>query len=158
LDSGTLLLEYALGRERGYLWAVDAEGLRAFRLPGREEIERTARAFHAALSTPSSGAGAAARDRLGRELGRTLLGPGAHLLGERRLAIVADGALDYIPFDVLPDPRAADGAAPLLARHEVVSLPSASVLAAERRELAQRAPAPKLAIVLADPVFRAEDP
>ena len=38
LGPGTLLLEYSLGRERGFLWAVDASGLRAFVLPGREEI------------------------------------------------------------------------------------------------------------------------
>jgi CHAT domain-containing protein/Tfp pilus assembly protein PilF len=158
LDSGTLLLEYSLGRERSYLWAVDAGELRSFVLPGREEIERAARSFHEALGAPAAGAGATARERLGRELSRILLGPVADRLGERRLAIVADGALDYIPFDVLPDPRRTGRPEPLLARHEVVSLPSASVLAAERKELARRPPARNLAIVLADPVFRAEDP
>src|SRR4029077_18773037 len=90
-----------------------------------------------------------------------LLGPVAGDLGGRRLAIVADGALDYIPFDVLPEPgrKGQPGrAAPLLERHEVVELPSASVLLAERRELAHRPPARDLAIVLADPVFQPEDP
>jgi CHAT domain-containing protein len=153
LDSGTLLLEYSLGRERGYLWAVDATTLRAFVLPGREEIERAARAFHQALSTPApSGDG---RVRIGQELSRMLLGPVAGELGERRLAIVPDGALGYIPFDVLPEPGRPD---PVLVRHEVVELPSASVLAAERRELARRAPARELALVIADPVFQADDP
>ncbi|HTG32355.1 MAG TPA: CHAT domain-containing tetratricopeptide repeat protein [Thermoanaerobaculia bacterium] len=151
LDSGTLLLEYFLGRERGYLWAVDANGVRAFVLPGREEIERAARAFHQTLSTPNSGG----RERIGRTLSRMLLGPVAGELGERRLAIVPDGALGYIPFDVLPEPGSKDS---LLARHEVVELPSASVLAAERRELARRPPARELAIVLADPVFQPDDP
>ena len=153
LDSGTLLLEYSLGRERGYLWAVDAAGLRAFVLPGRREIERAARAFHQALSTPG---GDDKRSRLGRTLSRILLGPVAGELGDRRLAVVLDGALNYVPFDVLPEPRSQDR--PLLARHEVVELPSASVLAAERRELARRPPARELAIVLADPVFRPDDP
>ncbi len=151
LDPGRLLLEYSLGRERSYLWAVDAAGLRSFVLPAREEIERAARAFHQALSTPA-GAG---RERLGRTLSRLLLGPVAGELRGRPLAIVPDGALGYIPFDVLPEPGRT---APLLARHEVVELPSASVLAAERRELARRTPASGLAIVLADPVFRADDP
>ena len=143
-DPGTLLLEYSLGRERGYLWAVDAAGLRAYVLPGRAEIERAARAFLQAVSTPGDDAG---RARIGKALSRMLLGPVANQLGERRLAIVADGALSYIPFDVLPEPGRQDH--PLLARHEVVELPSASVLAAERRELA---------LVLADPVFQADDP
>jgi CHAT domain-containing protein/Tfp pilus assembly protein PilF len=157
LDSGTLLLEYSLGRERGYLWAVDAAGLRSFVLPGREEIERAARAFHQALSTPAPDGGAS-RSRIGRTLSRMLLGPVAGELGglgKRRLAIVPDGALGYIPFDVLPEPGSK---APLLARHEVVELPSASVLAAERRELARRPPARELAILIADPVFQPDDP
>lgn len=165
LDSGTLLLEYSLGRERGYLWAVDATTLRSFVLPGREEIERAARAFQQALSTPAVNGDDNGRARSGRTLSRMLLGPLAHDLGdlgERRLAIVPEGALDYLPFDVLPEPQSepagARRPAPLLERHEVVELPSASVLAAERRELARRTPAPELAIVLADPVFQPDDP
>ncbi|HSS78041.1 MAG TPA: CHAT domain-containing tetratricopeptide repeat protein [Thermoanaerobaculia bacterium] len=153
LDPETLLLEYSLGRERSYLWAVDATGLRAFVLPGREEIERAARAFHQALSTPST-KGEGRRARLGQTLSRMLLGPVAGELGDRRLAIVPDGALHYIPFDVLPEPGRLD---PILTRHEVVELPSASILAAERRELAERPPARELAIVVADPVFRPDD-
>jgi CHAT domain-containing protein/tetratricopeptide (TPR) repeat protein len=153
LDSGTLLLEYSLGPRRGYLWAVDAAGLRSFVLPGREEIERAARAFHQAVSTPGGEAG---RARIGRTLSRMLLGPVAGELGDRRLAIVPDGALNYIPFDVLPEPRSPGR--PLLARHEVVELPSASVLATERRQLARRPPARELALVIADPVFQPDDP
>jgi CHAT domain-containing protein/Tfp pilus assembly protein PilF len=152
LDPGTLLLEYFLGRERSYLWAVGAKELRAFVLPGREEIERAARSYSQALSVPR---GSEARERLGRKLGRMLLGPVAAQLGERRLAVVLDGALGYIPFDLLPEP--VRSGRPLLDRHEVVELPSASVLAAERRELASRPPARELAIVLDDPVFRPDD-
>jgi CHAT domain-containing protein/Tfp pilus assembly protein PilF len=154
LESGTLLLEYSLGRERSYLWAVDATGLRSFVLPGREEIERAARAFHQSLSTPAA-SGDTTRARIGQSLSRMLLGPVAGELGERRLAIVPDGALGYIPFDVLPEPGQSN---PVLARHEVVELPSASVLVAERRELAQRQPARQLALVIADPVFQPDDP
>ncbi len=152
LDSGTLLLEYSLGRERGYLWAVDATGLRSFILPGREKIESAARAFHQAVSTPG---GEDSRARIGRTLSGMILGPVAGELGDRRLAIVPDGALGYIPFDVLPEPGQSN---PVLVRHEVVELPSASVLAAERRELTRRPPAGELAIVLADPVFQPDDP
>ncbi|HEX3531013.1 MAG TPA: CHAT domain-containing tetratricopeptide repeat protein [Thermoanaerobaculia bacterium] len=157
LDPGTLLLEYSLGRERSYLWALDATALRSFVLPGRAEIERAARAFHQALKTAKPSR-RKSRQRLGQTLSRLLLGPLAAALGglgERRLAIVADGALGYIPFDVLPEPGRPGF---LLERHEVVELPSASVLAAERRELARRPPARELAIVLADPVFEADDP
>ncbi|MFY9821193.1 MAG: CHAT domain-containing tetratricopeptide repeat protein [Thermoanaerobaculia bacterium] len=157
LDDGTLLLEYSLGRQRSYVWAVDATTLHSYVLPGREEIERAARAYYQALSTPAPRGGDGGRTRLGQTLSRMLLAPVAGQLGERRLAIVADGALDYIPLDVLPEPGRPGRPAPLLERHEVVELPSASVLLAERRELAQRQPARDLAIVIADPVFQAED-
>src|SRR5207302_5246442 len=91
--------------------------------------------------------------------------PVASQLGSKRLLIVADGILQYVPFGALPslEPRAAGdgdpgGDAPLIAEHEVVSLPSASVLAVLRQETAGRAAAPKTLAVLADPVFYVDDP
>lgn len=159
LDSGTVLLEYSLGRDRSYLWIVGPSSLRAVTLPGREEIERAARAFHEVLSRPP-GSGEGSRLGAGAALSRMLLGPVAGEIRGRRLAIVADGALHYIPFDVLPEPgpKPGEDAEPLLVRHEVVELPSASVLAAQRRDLAERRPATRLAAVLADPVFQRDDP
>ncbi|MGH9752291.1 MAG: CHAT domain-containing protein [Blastocatellia bacterium] len=53
--------------------------------------------------------------------------------------IVSDGALQYVPFGALPNPSAGrvgiNKLRPLIADHEVVTLPSASVLATMRREL-----------------------
>lgn len=46
---------------------------------------------------------------------------------------------------------------PLIVDHEIVSLPSASVLAVLRRGVAERPPAPKAVAVLADPVFQPDD-
>jgi len=77
-------------------------------------------------------------------------------LGKKRLAIVAAEALSFLPFAALPDPAAADQ--PLLIAHEIVNLPSASVLAVIRREMAGRRAAEKAVAVLADPVFEANDP
>jgi CHAT domain-containing protein len=89
-----------------------------------------------------------------------------------RLAIVADGALEYLPFAALPLPdlrpastrgpavsaRQRPSSIPLAARHEIVRIPSASVLAVLRRETAGRQPAPRTVAILADPVFEAGDP
>jgi CHAT domain-containing protein len=170
VDADTLLLEFALGRERSFLWVVGATSLEVVTLPGREAIESAARAFYEAVSSPPD-PGDERRERRRRQRGaalaRLILGPVAGELGDRRLAIVPDGALCYVPFDLLPDLAAAPGGGkagahqaprPLLLRHEVVELPSAGVLAAGRRERAERPVAPRLAIVLADPVFEREDP
>jgi CHAT domain-containing protein/tetratricopeptide (TPR) repeat protein len=167
LDPDTLLLEYALGEDRSFLWAVTPGSIEAFELPGRAKIESLARQVYEGLRTLDAGdpdlqaAKAASR----RELSRMILGPVADRLADRRLAIVADGALQYVPFAVLPLPGNRDDPddplAPLIERHEIVVLPSASVLALRR-------PAPVSAgvagatettiAILADPVFDGRDP
>jgi CHAT domain-containing protein len=94
-----------------------------------------------------------------------LLGPVAPQLGSKRLVIVADGALQYIPFAALPAPYTGNDKGrnsgtepqPLFVEHEIVSLPSASTLATLRRETAGRKPAEKSLAVLADPVFTDDD-
>ena len=161
LDPGTLLLSYALGQERSYLWAVTPETIEAFELPGRAAIEGLARRLHEEMS----GHDAAARGRESADaaaLGRLLLGPVAGRLGKpggQRLVVVPDGALCYVPFGALVLPAGERGAEePVLARHEVVALPSASALAVQRRLLAGRPPAAKRLAVLADPVFDPRDP
>jgi CHAT domain-containing protein/Flp pilus assembly protein TadD len=190
LDGGTLLLEYSLGEKRSYLWAVTSTGIQSFRLPPRETIEKVARRFYEQVTVRSRGEAGGADDpaRLARadaaaaaaahELSRLVLAPAAGLLKDRRLLVVSDGALQYIPFAALPDPTAkaapavhavkaantaqvANTADPyLVERHEILSLPSASVLDVLRRQLARRRrtrrPSQTLAIV-ADPVFQAED-
>ena len=64
-------------------------------------------------------------------------------------------SLEYLPFAALPSPSSGQ---PLIAEHEVVNLPSASVLSAIRRETLGRQAASKAVAVFADPVFEANDP
>lgn len=170
LDSDTLLLEYSLGAERSYLWAVTRDGLRSFQLPGRERVEQTARRLYELVTARSNrNKGESARQRQERitqadsqtteaveELSRVVLKPAASELTGKRLVVVADGALQYIPFAMLPvpaDPSGNDTYRPLIAEHEVVSLPSVSTLAVQRRELAGRKSAPNNIALIADPVF-----
>jgi CHAT domain-containing protein len=155
LDRDTLLLEYRLGEERSYLWAVTPDSLTGFELPGRATIEREAVLACGLLArSQSSTAELSAVPRLAA-LSRLLLGPVAPLLPGKRLLVVADGILQSLPFAALPEPAGSapgDGE-PLIARHEVVTLPSVSVLGVLRREVAGRAPAPKTLWVLAAPDF-----
>jgi len=90
------------------------------------------------------------------ELSRLILAPAAGELGNKRLVIVADGALQYVPFAALSGSGA--GYQPLIVRHEIVSLPSASSFAVQRDNLANRPIAPKTLAVIADPVFSMGDP
>jgi CHAT domain-containing protein/tetratricopeptide (TPR) repeat protein len=177
LDDNTMLLQYALGEARSYLWAVSHDAVTSFELPKRADIEAAARGFYDALvafNQPSRAmnTNAAAKTsatpnttEAGAALSRMLLSPVAGHLGTKRLLIVADGTLQYLPFAALPDPVVGKkqnqppttSHQPLILDHEIISLPSASSLAALRRELAGRKPAAKALALFADPVFSADD-
>jgi CHAT domain-containing protein/tetratricopeptide (TPR) repeat protein len=155
LDSDTVLLEYDLGDERGFVWAVTAHGMTSHALPRRAVIESAARRVYEAWSggavVPEQEAG-----RRATALSRLLLGPVARELGRKRIAVVAEEALLYVPFAALPSPEKGF-ASPLIAGHEVVSLPSATTLAVLRREAPRRRTPDRGVAVLADPVFDRED-
>jgi CHAT domain-containing protein len=207
LDSNTVLLEFALGARRSWLWAVTPEAITGYALPPRAEIETSARNVYELLTArqPKKDLTEAERSKRIAEadaklraeiatLSWMLLGPISAQLSQewkgKRLAVVASGALEYVPFAALQateTERQSDGAtgrqgdratgrqgargtssrpvAPspsrpvaLIANHEIVNLPSASALAALRRETVGRQPAAKTLAVIADPVFETNDP
>jgi CHAT domain-containing protein len=214
LDEDTVLLEFALGEKRSWLWAVTPGSLDSYCLPAEKEIEAASRNIYELLTSrqPKKDLTESEQQRLIIEadakftteisaLSRMLLGPIASKLRQewkdKRLVIVAPGALEYLPFAVLPLPepeergggatrRRGDGTTdsfsprllfsssrsrpvaqsprrpvafiPLIAGHEIVNLPSASVLAALRHETAGRQAAAKTLAVIADPVFESNDP
>jgi CHAT domain-containing protein/Flp pilus assembly protein TadD len=150
LDRDTLLLEYRLGETRSFLWAVTPDSLKSFELPGRAEIERVARPACDLLARSQSHKAEISAGLQLAKLSRLLLDPVAPLLPGKRLLVVGDGILQNLPFAALPEPG---GGEPLIARHEIVALPSVSVLGELRREVAGRPAAPKTLWVLADPAF-----
>jgi len=199
LDADTLFLEYSLGAERSYVWAITPKSLATYELAKRDEIEKTARPVYELLTARSvfrpGEAISQRQERVAqadlqlreatRKLSQMVLGPVASELGSKRIVVVADGALQYIPFAALPIPsvvssqlsvvssqlsvperrtgankplttaRTADK--PLIVDHEVISLPSASALAIQRAGLAGRKPAPNAVAIIADPVFSLND-
>jgi CHAT domain-containing protein len=102
LDADTLLLEYTLGDKRSYVWAVTRTAINSYELPGREEIETAARQFYNLVkdNTKSEEATQSAA-----RLSQMLLAPLAEKLKAKRLVIVTDGALHYVPFGALPKPE-----------------------------------------------------
>lgn len=103
-------------------------------------------------------------DRTAAELAQTVLGgPVRDGVLPIRLALVSDGALEYVPFTALPRPSTDAGPArsrrDLLDEHEIVRIPSASVLAVQRRHADSPSTAPTgLVAVIADPVYGRDDP
>jgi CHAT domain-containing protein/tetratricopeptide (TPR) repeat protein len=171
LDADTVLLEYMLGKDGGLVFAVTRSGLASGELPGSAEIEEKVRRLRALLAARKERVrfetteerarrlfrADAEAERLAGEMSELLLRPVAPQLTRRRVVVVADGLLHYLPFAALPAPGSVPALA-LIERHEVVHLPSASVLAMLRTRAARRTRPPKTVAVLADPVFEGVDP
>ncbi|BAY60406.1 TPR domain protein [Calothrix brevissima NIES-22] len=205
LDQDTLLLQYSLGEERSFLWVVSSNSLDTYELPKQQDIEKSAINLFCLISDNRSKPPSATDKEnpcanlktqqiniAAQELTQLILSPVKDKLGKKRLVIVADGALQYIPFAALADLNAPQSSTtpkpatetsndndcsnrsifrpcysikqqnwnyqPLLANHEIVSLPSASSIAFQRQQLANRQPASKALAILADPVYSVDDP
>jgi CHAT domain-containing protein/tetratricopeptide (TPR) repeat protein len=169
LDADTGVFEIALGERQSYAWLVTTRAIVSATLPPRARIESAARRVYELVtariprSANESATEWARRIRSAeadypaavRALSRLLLGPfAAHL--PPRLVVIPDGALQYVPFAALEDPRAA-ASQPLIVNHEIVTLPSIATLKALRQENTNRPPARGRVAVLADPVVDPAD-
>ncbi len=151
------VLEYWLGDEKSYLWVVSHDALQAFVLPPRATIERDVAALRAKLLAPAAPAAIpieqrAAADSAGIAIARAaaaalldeLVPKQARAALKGTVAIVADGALQSLPFAVFGGDAA------------YVYLPSIGTLRG-LRALERPAVASNRVAVFADPVFRVDD-
>jgi CHAT domain-containing protein/tetratricopeptide (TPR) repeat protein len=215
LDDKTLLLQYALGKDRSYLFLVSKTALKTYKLPPKAEIEAAVEQYRELLQSPDF-----TDLSQGQQLSQMLLGQIAGELKEQRLVIVGNGKLQLLPFAALPAPVSSASTAlkslsqrwerdlgreqnargitlfpqpllpnlgegepeqplkslsqswerdlgrgqnsqetvPLLKNHEIITLPSATSLAVQREQWQKREQAPQTLAVIADPVFKANDP
>jgi CHAT domain-containing protein len=178
LDAETVLLEYSLSNNKSYLWAITANSIAGFQLPSQSDIEKVARQVYESLIAPNqiikgqTTSQSEARlmqaktiyPQVALRLSQMVLAPAISITGKKRMVIIADGALQYIPFAALPNPQkpkdealTANDFHPLVEQYEIINMPSASTLSAIRREQESRKPAAKTVAVIADPVFNRED-
>jgi len=180
LDDQTVLVEYALQPEDSYLFVAGKSAVNLFKLPSRTNVDKLAMDLRAQL-IPSKlqrriigidvaeanrglGVAAAAPEDVApfvaasNALYKVVLEPAAGMIGEKRLMVVADGALNYIPFEVLlksADSGDFSSLGYLVKTNEVVYAPSASVVATIKQ---QRTKATGRAmLIIADPVFNSND-
>jgi CHAT domain-containing protein/Tfp pilus assembly protein PilF len=167
LNDDTVLLAYSLGTESSYLWLVSKTEVQSYNLPKRSEIEAQAKQFYDLKKTnptdstdPNNYPSQAAKNRqIGINLSKMILQPIASKLGKKRLLVVGDGILQYIPFAALPlcKDDACNNPMPLVTQHEIVNAPSISTIATLRSDKRNRTPIKTLAVI-ADPVFTLNDP
>jgi CHAT domain-containing protein len=89
---------------------------------------------------------------------KVVLEPAAGMIGEKRLMVVADGALNYVPFEVLL--KSADAGdftslGYLVKSNEIIYAPSASVVGAIKQQRAKTDS--RAVLIIADPVFNSND-
>jgi CHAT domain-containing protein len=138
---------------------VTKTSITSYELPKAADIETTAKKFRDAVTAPSS------RDKPNQvaiandAISQIILQPVAAQLGQKRLLIVGDGVLNYLPFAALslPGKSGENRNPPLIVDHEIVLLPSVSTLGILRQNYNDRQPPNRTLAILADPVFSAND-
>jgi CHAT domain-containing protein len=171
LDEQTVLVEYFLGEQKSYVWLVSPSTMHVYQLPKRADIEPRARRLYTLLTERNRSIAETNAARLTRieradieasqvanELGKILLQPVAQHLAGKRIVTVSQSALQLVPIGILPitDPQTKQ-TAPLLVDHQILNLPSASILPLLRERKHQSTAAKKTIAVLADPVFSKYD-
>ncbi|MGL5032326.1 MAG: CHAT domain-containing protein, partial [Microcystaceae cyanobacterium] len=157
LDPNTVLLEYALGSEKSYLWAVTYRSLTSYKLPSEKVLSQGVKEFRESFLFPSQRVRRSLAVKTSYTLKNQILPPQL-ALKNKRILIVADGALQYLPFGALSNSeKVTKDLSYLIDDHELITLPSAAVLGILRKENRNRKPAPKPLAVFADPVFNISD-
>ncbi len=165
LDNDSVLLEYSLGEEKSYLWLITPNSINSYELPKGSEIETISKEYLTTITNTETNINKI-RAKAAIKLSKILLAPVAEAIKNKRLIIVADGNLQYIPFNFLAVPDASLSAEeqdilktfkPLLVDNEIINLPSASTLEFIREFNKENRILPKTLAVIADPVFSPTD-
>jgi len=150
-DDQSVLLEYSLGSAKSYVWAVTRDDIHSYELPAQASINEAAQELYQLLKTAGDGKHDNELKLATQELSRLILSPVASELNKQRVIVVPDGALSYIPFQILPASSASDE--PLVATSEIINAPSASILGQLREETERRQAPTKILAAFGDPVF-----
>jgi CHAT domain-containing protein len=162
LDSQTVLVEFLLGEKRSLVWVVSKDKLTVGVLPPRKEIEDEVTTYRKALTEKISALtltrSLSEIERTGQKLYGSLLQPVENVLaGARRLVIVPDGTLGYLPFETLalPTPHGVSGKSRptyLLEKFSIVYGPSASALVAVQGMNREQGERLKTLLAFGDPI------
>lgn len=148
LPADTTVLEYFLGRKTALVWAVSRNDVAVHEIASGIAAVAALRTDIRALIQSRAG-DPHMPQRLAR-LGRRLVEPYVDVQKTRRLVIVPDGELSFVPFAALP----LSSAPQLIDRFEIVLTPSLLRLGIDDARPVRL----DTAAIIADPVFDADDP
>ncbi len=150
VDDQTLLLEYSLGLNKSYVWAVTKNDVKSYELPPLKDVNEAAQKVYQLLKTSDGSKNAYELVQAIWHLSQLVISPVTAELNKNRLIVVADGALHYIPFQIL---TLATSDQPLVATTEIINSPSASILGQLRQEAFRKKLPTKVLAAFGDPVF-----
>ncbi len=157
LDGATAYLEYSLGEKQSGVWLIAKNSVKFYKLPARAEINRQSLELYRALSDRTTG-DQQLINQLSQQLSARILMPlSADAAKFHRLVVIADGALQLIPFSALT--TSSDAVyRPLVTDTEIINEPSLSTLIYLQKSRAARTNSPEKSVaVLADPIFEQSD-
>jgi CHAT domain-containing protein/tetratricopeptide (TPR) repeat protein len=167
LDENSLLLEFSLGKEESYLWVIGQNEISLFHLPPREQIENSIENLRNLLKEHHQNPDESVEDYQKRiaqadekyqaeakGLSKALFGQITDRLRKKRLIVVPDGELHYLPVAALPRP---DSDEPFLLTNETIYEPSAQTLAFLTKSQKQPSPTTKNLLIFSDPIFTGDD-
>ena len=150
-DDDAVLLEYILGAENSYAWTVSRNEFKSYKLGPQKNVNAAVRRVYELLSNSPDAGNEGELEKAIAALSQLVVAPVAGALNRKRIIVVADGPLNYIPFQLLLD--ASTNNEPLIAKYEIVNVPSASILGQLRHEKQQRRRGTKMLAAFGDPVF-----
>lgn len=168
LDERSVLLEFSVGENGSYVWVTDKTSVSSFELPPRSELNSRLLRFSNILRSRETRHGESIEEYQQRTaeasenyqsenlaLSDLLLGNFAEKIRGKRLIVVADGPLHYLPFSTLFFPGSDR---PLIDSNEVVYQPSAQTLSLVQNTRKARDQTERQDLVIfSDPVFTKED-
>lgn len=176
LDKDSIFLEFSLGEKQSYAWVIKNDSVKSYKLPKEQDITEASRRLYELMTARNHKLKNESTDelqmrivesdkRIEKEtlnLSKMIIQPFADELDKERIIVVADGMLQYIPFSALSALTKNTSSKkqtyqPLILKHEVVSLPSASTLAVLRERNSDEITVPGSVAVIADPVFSVSD-
>jgi CHAT domain-containing protein/predicted negative regulator of RcsB-dependent stress response len=154
-DSKTSLVFYSLGEAKSFAWVVTKDELNTYELPDKTTIEQAANKLIELIKAPPTSVSEQSQlQNAIDDVSRLVVEPLSPKLQTSRLIIIADGILQYVPFQILKTSGLAGEM--MISRFDIIDAPSASAFAAVRRERLRRQPGSKLLIGFGDAVFSSE--
>jgi CHAT domain-containing protein len=175
LDDNTLLVEFSLCGDQSFLWLVGKNEISSYVLAPRKEIEERVNEILRILNSREIQAGEELEDyqqRMARnedeywqkaqELSNLILAQAVDKIGDRRLIVVGDKSLHYLPLAALPRPQPKSDASqppqqPIVLHNEIVYQPSANALLLLEDRTTTASLSAKTLLLFADPVFSLTD-